>query len=825
MPDTDPIDGAPVRLDVPVCRALSQHVAVRSDSSTGGMPTMTGHFSVFGNWYEINSHFEGQFLERITPGAFRKTLSDDASRKNPGERIKVLLEHGHDPQVGDKPLGVPVRLAEDDLGPAYEVPLLDTSYCRDLVPALEAGAYGSSFRFQVMQDEWNDKPERSDGNPGALPERTIKEVRVLEFGPTVFPANASATAGLRSTTDDYYDKLRSRQPERYEEALRRVRSQRAGSPFSPAGDVVYADSAGKKFPLGTADQVKAAWAAVNDPKKGADYSPEGIAAMKSKIQAAAKKMNITLDGKAAPPAKGDAPKKKGTPPPFGGAAPEKKSEEPRKHSAGQPPSNSQRSDDDVPELEFQMTVEERAARQEEIRSRLAELDAEYNGAVLPEDRQAEWDAISAEFDDHRVAIEAATRRSARIRALAGEPGHTEGGADLTVPHQIRTRSDVYDVSALRKQARSMDDLGRLLKDNALRAVDENRYPSAEDQQTAQAQVERLIRNVDDREGTLSRRILTTGHERYDRAFGKAVLSASTDTLTNEERAALAMGADATGAFAVPFQLDPTVIMTGAGVVNPIRSLARVVQVTGKTWQGITSAGIAVTREAEATEAVDGSPTIAQPSVTPTRVQGFVPFSFEVDQDWQQMRGELGMMFEEAKDTEESASFILGSGLTVNPQGVVTGVASGQQIETAAVTSFTVPDLYSLADALPPRHTGNASWLANKATYNKIRQFDTAGGANLWERLGAGTPSQLLGYPAYEASAMATALTAGIKILLLGDFKKFLIVDKVGMNVELIPHLFGGTANYPTGQRGMYAVWRNSSKVLDSGAFRLLKVKT
>ncbi|MEU2790367.1 hypothetical protein [Streptomyces sp. NPDC007100] len=94
-------------------------------------------------------------------------------------------------------------------------------------------------------------------------------------------------------------------------------------------------------------------------------------------------------------------------------------------------------------------------------------------------------------------------------------------------------------------------------------------------------------------------------------------------------------------------------------------------------------------------------------------------------------------------------------------------------------------------------------MVNKATYNKTRQFDTAGDANLWERIGASTP---------------------IKILLLGDFKWFLIVDKVGTSVELIPHLFGGTADYPTGQRGMYAVWCNSSKALDSNAFRLLKAK-
>lgn len=767
MPDIEPIEGPPVKLTMPVCRALSEHIGVRSQRNANGMPTMTGHFSTFDDWYEINSYFEGEFIERIAPGAFKKTLKDDASRKNAGDRIKVLLEHGHDPVVADKPLGVPDSLAEDATGPAYEVPLLDTSYCRDLVPALEAGAYGTSFRFQVLRDEWVNEPPASDYNPSGMPERTIREVRVIEFGPTMFPANPAATVGLRSTTDAYYEKLRTRQPERFDEAVRSAKDLRsaAAEPVTPLTEAA--------------------------PEK--EDPPAVLTAPE-----------ITSPVVAEP------------------AAPESRAEEPREHSA-ESPTTTQRSRA-VPE-EFQMTVEERTARQAEIRQRLAELDTEYNGAALPEERQAEWDKISAEHDEHETAIRAANQRSARIRSLAGDPANTEAGSAFGVPNQVRTRSDIYDVVGLRKEARSMDELGRLLKDNAHRAISEGQFPSVRNREDAQQQADYLVRHVDDREGTLARRILTTGHERYDRAFGKAALAGSTDTLTNEERAALAMGADATGAFAVPFQLDPTVILTNAGVVNPIRQISRVVQITGKTWEGVTSAGITVTRAAEADEATDNSPTLAQPVVTPSRVQGFVPFSFEVEQDWTQMRGELAMMFAEAKDVEESASFILGSGTPPAPQGVIVGIASGQQIETAAVTSFTVADMYSLVDALPPRHTPNATWLANKATYNKIRQFDTAGGANLWERIGAGTPNQLMAYPAYEASAMATALTAGIKILVLGDFKKFLIVDKVGMSVELIPHLFGGTANYPTGQRGMYAVWRNSSKVLDSNAFRLLKVKT
>ncbi|MFA4974752.1 MAG: phage major capsid protein, partial [bacterium] len=68
-------------------------------------------------------------------------------------------------------------------------------------------------------------------------------------------------------------------------------------------------------------------------------------------------------------------------------------------------------------------------------------------------------------------------------------------------------------------------------------------------------------------------------------------------------------------------------------------------------------------------------------------------------------------------------------------------------------------------------------------------------------------------------------TGAEEIMIIGDFRNYVILDKVGMNVELIPHLVGGTANYPTGQRGLYCYWRNSAKVATANAFRVLKVAT
>jgi HK97 family phage prohead protease len=156
------------------------------------MPTLRGHFAVFNEWAEIESVADGRFLERIAPGAFAKTI---AERR---DKIKVLFQHGRDPSIGGKPLGTPTVLREDERGVWFEVALFDTSYVRELLPGLRAGAYGASFRFQTIHDNIDRSPRASRYNPQAIPERTIREAKVFEFGPVTFGAYDGATASARS---------------------------------------------------------------------------------------------------------------------------------------------------------------------------------------------------------------------------------------------------------------------------------------------------------------------------------------------------------------------------------------------------------------------------------------------------------------------------------------------------------------------------------------------------------------------------------------------------------------------------------------------------
>ena len=44
-----------------------------------------------------------------------------------------------------------------------------------------------------------------------------------------------------------------------------------------------------------------------------------------------------------------------------------------------------------------------------------------------------------------------------------------------------------------------------------------------------------------------------------------------------------------------------------------------------------------------------------------------------------------------------------------------------------------------------------------------------------------------------------------------------------MTEELVPHLFGATNRFPTGQRGLFAIWRTGAGTVAANALRYLEV--
>ncbi len=191
-------------------------------------PKLTGHFSVFDTWTTIRSSWEGTFLERVAPGAFTKTFAE----RTP----KVLLEHGQDPMVGNKPIGIATVLREDSTGAYYEADLFDLP--KLIMDGLRALAYDASFRFSVLKEHFVERPKRSEYNPEGLPERTIQEASVAEFGPVTFGAYPDATAAVRSLTDRFLMDALAEDPERLR-ALIEDRRSRTFTATAPNVRVTY----------------------------------------------------------------------------------------------------------------------------------------------------------------------------------------------------------------------------------------------------------------------------------------------------------------------------------------------------------------------------------------------------------------------------------------------------------------------------------------------------------------------------------------------------------------------------------------------------------
>jgi HK97 family phage major capsid protein len=325
---------------------------------------------------------------------------------------------------------------------------------------------------------------------------------------------------------------------------------------------------------------------------------------------------------------------------------------------------------------------------------------------------------------------------------------------------------------------------------------------------------------------------------YLRAFAKLLADPATGPHTWSEPERDAVGrakvvaramslTDAAGGFMVPFTLDPALILTGAGTINPFRRIARVEQTLTDQWAGVSTAGVSASWDAEAAEVSDDAPTLAQPTVAIHKAAAFVPYSIEVGQDAVNLVEQLQVALADARETLEGAAFATGSG-SGQPFGIVTALTGTSSVVASATTdTFAVGDVYSLIEALPARFQPRAQWTANLAIVNDMRQFATGTGPQhaFVADLTAGSPPSVLGKPLHECSDMDGTITALADnyVLIVGDWRHYVIVDRVGMTVELVPHLFHTSNNRPSGQRGLYAFFRTGADSLVDGAFRVLNV--
>jgi HK97 family phage major capsid protein len=399
-----------------------------------------------------------------------------------------------------------------------------------------------------------------------------------------------------------------------------------------------------------------------------------------------------------------------------------------------------------------------------------------------------------------------------LRSIADDPAHVDAVPDRgTPPATPEARAD---------------------RDRALRVIDRNADLHVGD---SAERVERLVRSGDPT-GVAARYIDAVAAPAYLSAFGKMVvdpaqghLRFSPDEVEAVRRAsaveaerAMSIGTGSAGGFAVPYVLDPSILMSGSGATNPVRQIARNITISGaRDWKGVSSDGVSAAYVAEATEATDASPVLAQPAISTAQWRVFVPFSIELGQDWPELQTELVRLAEDARSVLDATQFLTGSG-TNAPQGVLTGLTTTQRVQTNAVATYAVGDPWLLKAALPARFVGSTTFAANPATWDTTYRFV---GGNSTEPLQMPTrDGAFLGRPKVEWSTMATGTTTGTKLIVGGDFSNYLVVDRLGTTAELVPHLFGPTSRFPLGQRGLYIYGRTGAGCLVQNAFRYMEVK-
>ncbi len=393
----------------------------------------------------------------------------------------------------------------------------------------------------------------------------------------------------------------------------------------------------------------------------------------------------------------------------------------------------------------------------------------------------------------------------------------EGDAVRHVPN-INTRSseDPFDLNTVTIGTSAADLRARAA--NAIERMDGD----SDDLETAQRVLDAT------RSRQVAERYLITGSDAYRSAFAKAI-TGSPVPLSVEEGQAMARAmtlTDAAGGYAVPFLLDPTIVTTTSGTVNPFRAVSRVVSGTSDVWNGVNSGGVTVDWTPEGQEVGDNSPTLSPVAIPAHKATCFVPFSFELGEDFTGLETELRSEMQLAKDDKEAEAFAVGTG-TNQPTGIVTALVAGGStyVKTSITTdTFAKADVYALRADLGARYRSRATWAADLAIFDAVRGFGSSNEAFTVDFTAGQIPS-LLGRPIIEASEMDGVINAGAHnyVLVFGDFNNYVIFDRIGMSIEYIPNLFDPTNNRPNGMRALLAHWRVGADSRNDNAFRLLNV--
>lgn len=449
-----------------------------------------------------------------------------------------------------------------------------------------------------------------------------------------------------------------------------------------------------------------------------------------------------------------------------------------------------RIDDRLAELRAQ------AAEYRDELAALAELDE------LDEEQEARFNELTVEHADETPnpirlltdEIDKLEKRRLVIEsaAQAAENGKraTEEGEDRSVQFQKQTETAVDPVRGTRSEVR----------DAALKTLErEHKTQMVPVSDASATHVERLInkrtRNFDG--DLLARRLLITESPEYRSAFAKAI-SSPTPAWTPEESRAMAQFhtrvdeqslTDASGGFGVPVLIDPTILLTSGGATAPLLDVSRVEQITNDVWRGVSSAGVAFAGVDESAAITAQEATFAQPTVTPEKAAAVIPYTVEIEGDYPNFADEMARLIEVAYiDFVGEETAVGAAGLV----GIFTAIdaTASQEVNPTTDGALGPEDALVVWDALAERARSRASWFMNVSVESQLRTGADGYGTRDLSSEGIGP---LLGKRVLlsDFAPAFTGTTGAANLAVLGNFMSYVIAQRIGMSIELVPHMFDG----------------------------------
>lgn len=397
--------------------------------------------------------------------------------------------------------------------------------------------------------------------------------------------------------------------------------------------------------------------------------------------------------------------------------------------------------------------------------------------------------------------------------------------------------DVKDVEQVAQELQAKFDAFKEKNDKRLEAVEQEKGKLAGEVETLNGKLSELDELKSALEEELKQVKRPAGGPQskaaseHKTAFIGFMRKGKDDGLRELERKALQVGVDEDGGYAVPEELDRTILNLLKDEVV-MRQEATTITVGGANYKKLVNLGGTASGwvgETDARPETDASklgqiePFMGEIYGNPQATQTMLDDAFFNVEDW--INSELAIEFAE----QEEIAFTSGNG-TKKPKGFLAyastldpdktrAFGTLQHILSGAATGVTADAIIKLVYTLRKVHRNGAMFMMNNNSLFAIRILKDSEGNYLWRPgLELGQPSSLVGYGVAENEQMPD-IAADAKAIAFGNFKRgYTIVDRIGTRILRDPYTKKPFV-------GFYTTKRTGGMLVDSQAIKLLQIGT